>query len=168
MKPQPRAIIAIGSNLGDPVRNVCEAIGRLREFSQQPLSVSSLWQTSPVNCPPDSPPFVNAVVHLATFPGETPETLLRKLQSLEKAFGRRPKQVLNEPRPLDLDLIAFGDEQRATRDLTLPHPRAHQREFVLRPLAEIAPELILPGQKKTVSELLTQLPADPGMERLPA
>jgi 2-amino-4-hydroxy-6-hydroxymethyldihydropteridine diphosphokinase len=78
---------------------------------------------------------------------------------MEVEFGRRPKQVLNEPRPLDLDLIAFGDQVRATRRLTLPHPRAHQREFVLRPLSEIAPRLVLPGQTKNVRQLLRALPA---------
>src|SRR5262249_38628129 len=90
-------------------------------------------------------------------PGETPESLLGKLQELEKEFGRRPKKVLNEPRPLDLDLIAFGNEIRATAELTLPHPRAHLRQFVLQPLAEIAPDLVLRGQERTGAELLRLL-----------
>jgi 2-amino-4-hydroxy-6-hydroxymethyldihydropteridine diphosphokinase len=84
--------------------------------------------------------------------------LLAKLQGLEQESGRRPKRVLNEPRPLDRDLIAFGGETRATKELILPHPRAHERRFVLQPLGEIAPELILPGQKKTVLQLLGELP----------
>jgi 2-amino-4-hydroxy-6-hydroxymethyldihydropteridine diphosphokinase len=86
--------------------------------------------------------------------------LLRKLQALEREFGRKPKQVLNEPRPLDLDLIAFGHELRGTNELILPHPRAHQRRFVLAPLAEIAPQLVLPGQTETVTELLAGLKGD--------
>ena len=110
--------------------------------------------------------FVNAVVVLLTGRGETPETLLAKLQALEKEFGRRPKEVLNEPRPLDLDLIAFGNETRATRELTLPHPRAHERRFVLQPLSEIAPDLILPGQPQSVAELLRRLPPDVSMRKL--
>jgi 2-amino-4-hydroxy-6-hydroxymethyldihydropteridine diphosphokinase len=97
---------------------------------------------------------------------ETPETLLAKLQALEKTFGRRPKNVLNEPRPLDLDLIAFGNETRATQELTLPHPRAQERRFVLQPLSEIAPDLILPGQTKSVAQLLHRLPQDVSMRRL--
>ncbi len=132
---------------------------RLQEFSREPLLRSSLWRTPPVECPPGSPEFQNAAVALAPKPGETPESLLRKLQALEEEFGRRPKQVLNEPRPLDLDIIAFRTETRATPELTIPHPRAHLREFVLGPLAEIAPELVLPGQDLSVTSLLKRLRA---------
>lgn len=117
-----------------------------------------MWETEPVDCPPGSPPFVNAIVGLVPRLDETPGSLLAKLQALEKDFGRQAKKVLNEPRPLDLDLIAFGSETRAGKELTLPHPRAHQRRFVLQPLSEIAPDLILPGQKKTVLQLLDELP----------
>jgi 2-amino-4-hydroxy-6-hydroxymethyldihydropteridine diphosphokinase len=107
-----------------------------------------------VDCPPGSPPFWNAVVGLVPRAGETPESLLAGLQALEKEFGRQPKRVLNEPRVLDLDLIAFGNETRNSPQLTLPHPRAHQRLFVLGPLNEIAPGLVLPGQKLSVHQLL--------------
>jgi 2-amino-4-hydroxy-6-hydroxymethyldihydropteridine diphosphokinase len=92
--------------------------------------------------------------------------LLAKLQALEKEFGRQPKKILNEPRPLDLDLIAFGDEVRSTASLTLPHPRAHQRRFVLQPLNEIVPGLILPGQKLTVTQLLAGLRDNELCERI--
>lgn len=101
--------------------------------------------------------FLNAVAGLVPLASETPESLLRKLQALEKEFGRQPKAVLNEPRPLDLDLIAFGDQTRNTAILILPHPRAHLRTFVLQPLSEIATELILPGQSKPVKDLLAGL-----------
>ena len=154
------AYIALGSNLGDPARILREAMARLQELSEGPILKSSLWQTSPVDCPPGSPPFVNAIVGLPPRAGETPESLLAKLQALERDFGRRPKQVLNEPRPLDLDLIAFGAETRNTPTLTLPHPRAHRRRFVLQPLSEIAPDLVLPGQTKTVDALLADLRTD--------
>lgn len=166
MDPAELAIVAIGSNLGDPRQNVLTAIDALREFSHQPLLVSSLWQTTPVDCPPGSPPFVNAVVALHPRQAETPESLLSKLQALEKEFGRRPKKVLNEPRPLDLDLIAFRVETRSSPTFTLPHPRAHQRRFVLAPLVEIAPQLILPGLTRTVSGSLADLPDDPAMVRV--
>jgi 2-amino-4-hydroxy-6-hydroxymethyldihydropteridine diphosphokinase len=86
-----------------------------------------------------------------------PESLLKKLQTLEKEFGRTPKKILNEARSLDLDLIAFGNETRATPELTLPHPRAHLRQFVLQPLAEIAPELVLPGREQPAKKLLSLL-----------
>jgi 2-amino-4-hydroxy-6-hydroxymethyldihydropteridine diphosphokinase len=92
--------------------------------------------------------------------------LLVRLQAAEKELGRRPKLVLNEARPLDLDLIAWAGETRATPALTLPHPRAHQREFVLRPLAELAPELVLPGQVESVVALLAKLPPDPQFRRV--
>ncbi len=130
---------------------------RLQKFSDEPLLKSSLWQTSPVDCPPGSPKFLNAVVTLAPQPGETPESLLEKLQVLETEFGRREKKVLNEPRPLDLDLIAFGNEVRSSTLLTLPHPRAHERRFVLQPLNETASDLVLPGQTQTVAQLLAGL-----------
>jgi len=90
-------------------------------------------------------------------PGETPESLLVKLQALEREFGRVPKRVRNEPRSLDLDIVAFGTETRSSPELTLPHPRAHRREFVLGPLSEIAPELVLPGQDRSVRALLESL-----------
>jgi 2-amino-4-hydroxy-6-hydroxymethyldihydropteridine diphosphokinase len=151
------AFVAIGSNLGDRHQNVTWAMERLAALSDQPLLKSSLYETQPVDCPPGSPPFVNAVVGLMPRPGETPESLLDRLQALEREFGRQRKKILNEPRPLDLDLIAFGGERRATAELTLPHPRAHQRRFVLEPLSELAPNLILPGHAKTVTELQAEI-----------
>ncbi len=162
-------IIALGSNLGDSRRNVLRAMDLLQQFSEQPLLRSSLWQTAPVDCPAGSPTFVNAVVALVPRRGATPESVLADLQELERGFGRKPKKVLNEARPLDLDLIAFGDETRAGRELTLPHPRADQRRFVLEPLSEITPDLVLPGQKRTVLELLEALlSADRHTERRPS
>ena len=151
------AIVALGSNLGNSQAILRVAMARLESFSDQPLLKSSLWQTLPVDCPPGSPKFVNAVAALVPQTEETPESLLAKLQALEKEFGRRPKTVLNEPRPLDLDLIAFGGEVRSSPRLTLPHPRAFQRRFVLQPLGEIAPGLRLPGQTQTVAQLLAGL-----------
>ena len=110
--------------------------------------------------------FVNAVAGLLPRKDETPESLLEKLRILEKEFGRQPRKVLNEPRPLDLDLIAFGAEPRNTPELVLPHPRARLRRFVLQPLSEIAPDLILPEQSKTVAQLLAELSSDEVLKRL--
>ena len=151
--------VALGSNLGDSWQIILDATRRLQGFSDEPILRSSLWRTAPLDCPPGSPKFLNAVVGLVPRKEETPESLLKKLRELEKEFGRQPKKVLNEPRPLDLDLIAFGNQVRNSPELILPHPRAHQRRFVLQPLSELAPELILPGQTKTVSQLLAELPA---------
>lgn len=165
--PQPAmAVVALGSNLGDSRQIVLDALARLEKLSNRPILKSSLWQTSPVDCPPGSAPFVNAVAALVPFADETPESLLRKLRALEKKFGRQTKKVLNEPRALDLDLIAFGAETRNTPELVLPHPRAQVRRFVLQPLSEIAPGLILPGQSETVSQLLKELPAGETVTRL--
>ena len=152
--------VALGSNLGNSADFLREAIRRLEQLSEVPLVRSSIWETTPVDCPPGSPQFLNAVVELAPKPYETPESLLGKLQQLENEFGRLPKKVLNEPRPLDLDLITFGNEIRSSARLILPHPRAHLRKFVLAPLAEIAPSLILPGQTQTVLELFNGLTSD--------
>lgn len=160
------AIIALGSNQGDSPALLRAGMDRLQTFSDAPLLRSSLWQSTPVNCPPGSPAFVNAVVALAPRADETPESLLPRLQALEREFGRRPKVVLNEPRPLDLDLITYGREQRDRPDLTVPHPRAHLRRFVLEPLAEIAPDLRAPGWPGTVSDLLQRLETSETLVRM--
>ncbi len=154
------AVVAIGSNLGRSREIILGAFTNAKFITDRPILQSSIWQTTPVDCPPGSPPFLNAVVGFFPQKSETPETLLVKMQELEKVFGRAPKKILNEPRPLDLDLIAFGKETRNLPDLILPHPRAHTRRFVLQPLAEIAPDLVLPGQTQTVAQLLASLRSD--------
>lgn len=153
----PVAYIALGSNVGDSPTILRRAMDQLETLSRKPLLRSSLWQTTPVDCPPGSPAFVNAVVALTPQPDENSWALLTKLLAMEKEFGRRPKIVLNEPRRLDLDLIAYGDEISARPELVLPHPRAHERRFVLQPLNEIAPNAILPGHRRTVTQLLAVL-----------
>jgi 2-amino-4-hydroxy-6-hydroxymethyldihydropteridine diphosphokinase len=166
---EPTVLIALGSNLGDSAALIQQSFDKLQELSATRMQKSSLWQTSPVDCPPGSPPFVNAAVAFTPLAGETPESLLAKLQKLEKEFGRRPKMVLNESRPLDLDLIAFGSEVRDTPELMLPHPRARQRRFVLQPLSEIAPEFVFPGQPHSIRQLLEMVTAaglEPTMEKL--
>jgi 2-amino-4-hydroxy-6-hydroxymethyldihydropteridine diphosphokinase len=160
------AVVALGSNLGDSAQLIHQAMERLQLLSDEPVLKSTLLKSAPVDCPPGSPDFMNAVAGLVPRTGETPESMLVKLQEIERQFGRPPKKVLNEPRRLDLDLIAFGQERRAARELTLPHPRAHLRRFVLQPLAEIAPDLILPGQKKTVAQLLEGLAAADSLRKL--
>jgi len=162
----PTALIALGSNLGSSKQILGEAMDRLQSRARTTLRRSSLWQSTPVDCPPGSPLFVNAAVAFETLDAETPESLLATLQELEREFGRRPKRVLNEPRPLDLDLIAFGNEIRTSPQLTLPHPRAPLRRFVLEPLNEIAPDFVLPGQLRTVRELLERLHSDEQVIRL--
>jgi 2-amino-4-hydroxy-6-hydroxymethyldihydropteridine diphosphokinase len=151
------AYIGLGSNLGDCRQNVLRAIICLQPLTDSPVMRSSLWQSAPVDCPPDSPPFINAAVGLVPRPEETADGLLEKLLALEVRFGPRPREVFNEPRMLDLDLISFRQATLNTVRLVLPHPRAHLRRFVLQPLSEIAPDLILPGQSLTVRQLLDNL-----------
>jgi len=164
--PPKLVYIGLGSNLGDPVRTLQAAMSRLEERSLERPARSSIWETTPVNCPPGSTAFANAVIGLVPRLEETPETLLRALQDCEREFGRMPKKILNEARPLDLDILMFGEARRSSAELILPHPRAHERRFVLQPLCEIAPDLVLPGQTLSVAELLELLPPDPGMRRL--
>jgi 2-amino-4-hydroxy-6-hydroxymethyldihydropteridine diphosphokinase len=173
---QKLVFVALGSNLGESRQILLDAMAQLQKISATVILKSSLWQTSPVNCPPDSPKFLNAIVALSPFAEETPESLLEKLQALEKEFGRSAKKILNEPRPLDLDLIAFGTEIRPAApkgseggnspELILPHPRAHTRRFVLQPLNEIAPDFVLPGQTQTVAQLLAELNNDERCEKV--
>lgn len=160
-----KAFIALGSNLGDSRALVLKGIETLRKLSRTPPRGSSLWRSTPVDCPPGSADFINAVAEIEPLV-ETPEELLKALQTIEREFGRTPKTILNEARPLDLDLLAWGSEVRTSPELTLPHPRAHLRAFVLAPLAEIAPDLILPGQGKSVRELLQNLRTGEKLERL--
>ena len=164
MAGEVQVVVALGSNLGDSTSLLERAMDRIEEWSAESLLRSSLWRSAPVDCPPGSPDFINAVVVLRPRGDETPETLLGKLQALEREFGRQPKRVINEARPLDLVLIAFGDEVRRTERLTLPHPRAHLRRFVLKPLAEILPGLRLPGQEQSVAMLFRNLPGDDSVE----
>jgi 2-amino-4-hydroxy-6-hydroxymethyldihydropteridine diphosphokinase len=109
---------------------------------------------------------MNAMAALRPFPEMTPQSLLRQLQIIETEFGRQRSGNLNEPRALDLDLIAFGDRTINEAGLVLPHPRAHRRRFVLAPLAEIAPEFILPGQSNSARTLLDGLPTMEGAVKL--
>lgn len=131
------AFVALGANLpfgaGDPAATLRAVLPELQALSAQPLRVSPFVESDPKDCPPGSPRYVNAVVGLLPLPGETPEALLHKLQALEQRFGRVRSGVVNEARTLDLDLLAFRDQTRATAFLTLPHPRAHERRFVLEP-----------------------------------
>ena len=155
--PEPvKALIALGSNMGNSRLILQEAFERLQELSARPIVRSSLWRSAPVDCPPGSPDFLNAAAAIFPVPNRTPEQLLGELKSIETAYGRKPKEVMNEPRPLDLDLIAFGDEVRTSASLTLPHPRTCERSFVLLPLSEIVPELILPGQTFPISQLVAR------------
>lgn len=137
-----RCFIALGANLGNPLLTVQAAILALRELPQTEfVAASSLYRTAPVGLK-RQPDFINAVVELIAV--QPAPTFLESLFAIEARFGRR-RSVKNAPRTLDLDLLLYGDEIRNDPQLTLPHPRMHERAFVLAPLAEIAPELAIPG-----------------------
>jgi 2-amino-4-hydroxy-6-hydroxymethyldihydropteridine diphosphokinase len=131
-----------------------------------PILASSLYLTSPVDCPPGSDSFLNGVIE-AELIGE-PAALLRELRGLELSLGRPARSKRNAPRIIDLDLLYAGDCASRARGLVLPHPRIGERRFVLAPLAEIRPGLILPGQTQTIAQLLEKLPPGDSAEPLDA
>ncbi|MDP2380698.1 MAG: 2-amino-4-hydroxy-6-hydroxymethyldihydropteridine diphosphokinase, partial [Pseudohongiella sp.] len=110
--------------------------------------------TEPVDCPPGSPPFANAVAVICPDVSVSPLQLLVELQAIESRFGRQRKGVHNEARVVDLDIISFGDYRIESAQLTLPHPRAVQRLFVLEPLLQIWPDFCFPGERQSVKELV--------------
>ncbi len=136
-----RAFIGLGANLGDPRRSVEEALAEIAALPQtRLLRRSSLYRTAPVDA--GGPDYVNAVAGVET--ALSPFELLRALLAIEQAHGRQ-RSVRNAPRTLDLDLLLHGDTIIETPELTLPHPRLHQRAFVLEPLLEVAPGLVVDG-----------------------
>lgn len=166
--PRPeRAAIALGSNLGDRLATLRAARDRLRERAApgEAFLQSSIYRTEPVGCPEGSPDFFNAVIEIG-WPGTALE-LLAALQEIEFALGRVRGGLANEPRTLDLDLLALADHTLAHPDLVLPHPRLGRRRFVLEPLAEIRPDLRPPGLGDSVAGRLAALDGPP-IERVHA
>ena len=136
------AFIALGSNLGDSTAQLRAAIAALDELPQTRLAAaSSLYRSAPMGNA-DQPDFVNAVAQLST--GLAPQALLAALLELEQRFGRE-RSFRNAPRTLDLDLLLYDAQRIAERGLAVPHPRMHERAFVLAPLLEIAPDCVIPG-----------------------
>lgn len=156
--------IGLGANLpsyeGDPRHTLEAATRELASLSTVPVRCSSFWESDPIDCPPGSPRYVNAVCMISPPETETPESLLERLQAIEARFGRRRSGIVNESRVLDLDLLAWGESVMNTPELTLPHPRAHRRAFVLAPWAELAPDFRLPGIDRQVADLLYEVGQD--------
>ena len=151
-----RTGVALGSNLGERELNMQKGMLFLRGLSATDhFLCSSILSSEPVDCTPDSGVFLNAVVEIEW--NGHPRELLRQLQAFELERGRAKVRPVNSPRPLDLDIIYYGDWICNDADLILPHPRAMLRGFVMNPLAEIRPELIFPGQGLTVRELSQRL-----------
>ncbi|MDB6135246.1 MAG: 3-methyl-2-oxobutanoate hydroxymethyltransferase [Verrucomicrobiales bacterium] len=146
--------IALGSNLGDRLSHLHAALGGLAQLGTV-TAVSPVYQTAPVDCAEDAPLFLNAVLELSS--PLPPEAVMEKLRELERGLGRPERRPWNSPRPIDLDILYAGDTVLETGGLTLPHPRLHQRRFVLQPLADIRPRLVLPGFTVPVRRLLDDL-----------
>ncbi len=159
-----RVGVALGSNLGDRAAALSAARLFLLSLHEAPGAAlfSALYETEPLDCPPGSPVFLNAAAEIES--SLTPADLLANLQAAEREAGRPTARARNSPRHLDLDLLYCGDLVVGGPPLTLPHPRMLQRRFVLQPLAEIRPDLILPGQNQTVRDLLAALPSGPQMQ----
>lgn len=161
-------LVGLGSNQGDSAATVCLAMDELEAFAAGAMRRSSLWRTSPVDCPPGSGDFINAAVAFRPAAQLTPETLLAALKALERRHGRTGSPVRNAPRALDLDLLLFGQALRGRKDFVLPHPRAVNRRFVLAPAAEVLPGVVWPGTRRRIAELLAALDSDERVERLDA
>lgn len=135
------AYVGIGANLGDARANVLDALRRLSLLDGSTIvETSGLYRTAPVDA--SGPDYINAVACIDT--AFAPHALLQALQDIEQAHGRE-RPYRNAPRTLDLDLLLYGDQIIATDTLTVPHPRMHERGFVLAPLAEVNPDLVIPG-----------------------
>ena len=148
------AYLSLGSNVGDRVAHLRDAIARLESIGRV-VSVSSFYETEPVEVT-DQPWFLNCAVGLET--ALTAEQLMAQLLQIEQEMGRRRIQKKG-PRTIDIDILLFDDLILDSPDVTIPHPAMQERRFVLEPLAEIAAEARHPGMKKTIREMLEELPA---------
>ena len=154
-----RVYLGLGGNLGQRELFLRQALELLGEQGVAVGRVSRAYETEPVGLR-EQPRFLNLACD-AAFPG-TPADLLRTVMGIERTLGRTPARP-NGPRVIDIDILLFGDQVLDGADLTIPHPRMTERAFVLAPLAEIAPDLRHPVQRRTVSELLAVAPGREGV-----
>ena len=149
------AVVALGSNLGERRVTLDRAIAELGRLPTTRVIAVSRWiETEPVDAPPGSPAFLNGATLIDT--GLPPLELLEQLLGIERAHGRT-RGTPNAARTLDLDLVLHGTSVVDTDDLVLPHPRAHERAFVLGPAADVAPDMLHPVQGRTLRALCTAL-----------
>ena len=152
-----RTAVALGSNLGNRLENLRAARGQIADLShvQPPILSSAIYETKPVDCEPGAEEFLNAVVEF-DYAGD-PVNLLEQLIRIEESLGRKRDHPKNVSRKIDIDLLYYGGCKMDNERLQLPHPRIHLRKFVLQPLADIRPDLVLPNERKTVRDLLVDL-----------
>jgi 2-amino-4-hydroxy-6-hydroxymethyldihydropteridine diphosphokinase len=160
-----RVGVALGSNLGDRFANLRAARKAIVDLAgiEPPILFSSIYETEPVDCEPNASKFFNAVLEF-DYAGD-PQSLLRNLKAIESSLGRSGDHARNISRSIDIDLLYAADMKIDDERLHLPHPRMNSRRFVLTPLAEIRPDLILPNQTKTVGQLLANLNDPAGVVR---
>jgi len=147
--------VGLGSNMGDRLQHLQEALLWLETLSDRPACASPVYETSPLDCPDETSPFLNAVCEIH-FRGDLLE-LLHQMRAFEMERGRLRIYKKNTPRPLDLDMLYAGKLVMQTKELTLPHPRMLKRRFVLQPLCDIRPDLILPTLKQPVKVFLASV-----------
>jgi 2-amino-4-hydroxy-6-hydroxymethyldihydropteridine diphosphokinase len=163
-----RAGIALGSNVGDRLANLRTAYREVVKLSSDPAVVlcSSIYETTPVDSAPGAPAYLNAVMEIEF---DRPAiALLDSLLKIERALGRPSKRPRNAPRTIDLDLLYAGNLTLNSPEIIIPHPRIAQRLFVLQPLADVAPDLVLPGQTHSIRNLLSGLKTDEEVAKVPA
>ena len=152
-----RTAVALGSNLGNRLENLRAARKAIFDLAniKPPILSSVVYQTEPIGCEPGAGKFLNAVVEFE-YDGD-PARLLEQLIQIEESLGRKRNHPQNVSRIIDVDLLYCGQQRINDGRLKLPHPRLHLREFVLRPLADIRADLLLPGQEQTIRELLAEV-----------
>ena len=155
MHPIRRIVVALGSNLGERLAAIQGAVDALADTPDLWVTgVSAVYETKPVDCPPGSETFLNAVVLAdTTLPAAT---LMDRALAIEDAFDRERSHVRNAPRTLDVDLIVVGDRRADEPTLRLPHPRGHERPFVLQPWHDLEPDAVYPDQGP-IAKLLEDL-----------
>lgn len=160
--------VALGSNLGNRLKHLQGARDLLVRLALPgTFRQSAVYQTEPVACPPGSPDFYNAVVEFGY--SRSPGELLVATQAIEHRLGRTSVAERNAPRVIDVDILYFGEVRMAEENLELPHPRLASRRFVLQPLVEIRPDLILPGDQVTIAEHFAHLDSsEPPLVRVQA